>query len=251
MLQHNNIDRQDSVDISPAPFTYTSTLNMAGMQIPAGSFLSFKVYVPGDMLMPYRFHSVRPDGKVMICDSRGTLAGYWQTYSDTEPDVEYISSVLVNMQGVLMGHVVCTMQALDLVRRVVVSSLDTVFLPTDAFVFLPQCHIAMLSGYCRSFGVQTQDGNMEYHTGDLTVASKSDLIRQSLSDGTLTVSITNSKDRLEARADHNGIRYITIDGSTNAVSCVGKSIILKAVVESNLRVVMENNQIVLRGVLNA
>lgn len=258
MLQHSNIDRQNSVEVSPAPFTYTSTLDMAGAQIPAGSFLSLKIYVTENYLMPFRFHSIRPDGKVMICDARGSIVGYWQTFSETEPDVDYVSSVLLDMQGVLMGHVACTSQTISLIRRVVLSSLDTVFLDPKAFVFLPQCHIAVLSGYGRSFGIQSQDNAMEYHTGDMEIALLGGTASQAqveITGGTktvLSVSLSNKLETVQKRADEhgqNGICNLIVNGQT--VGCAGKSIIVKSAATSNLRVVMENNKVVLRGVNNA
>lgn len=251
MMQHTNIDRQADVEVSPAPFTYTSTLTMAGIGIPAGSFLALKVYVGENAVMPYRFHSVQPDGKVMLCDARGVLVGYWQTYKETAPDTEYVSSVLVDMRGVLMGHIACTLQALNLIRRVVTSSLDTVFLDPNAFVLLPQCHTAILDGFGRSIGIQSQSDSMSYHTGDI------DIVGQTSSDscvwltgGTvLSVSLTNTKATLDKRAGDNGLCELVVNGDT--VNCVDKSILIKAETLSNLRVVMENNRIVLRGVLNA
>ena len=45
MLTHNNIDRQNSVEVSPAPFVYGSTLQMGNVTLPAGGFLSLKVHV--------------------------------------------------------------------------------------------------------------------------------------------------------------------------------------------------------------
>lgn len=281
MLQHTNIDRQDSVDVSPAPFTYTSTLDLAGVQIPAGSFLALKVYVTETALMPFRFHSIRPDGKVMICDARGTLVGYWQTYDSTEatqnklkavdggivvdPDetetLSYVSSVLLDMQGVLMGHIACTTQTVALVRRVVLSSLSTTFLDPQAFVFLPQCHIAMLNGYGRSFGVQSQTEEIQYHTGDLRVALLDDsqihisiepISEDKPEELALTVNLSNKQETVQKWADQygqNGICKLVVNNMP--VNCTGKSIILRAAATSNLRVVMENNKVVLRGVKNA
>ena len=261
MLQHTNIDRQDSVDVSPAPFTYTSTLDLAGVQVPAGSFLALKVYVTETALMPFRFHSIQPDGKVMICDARGTLVGYWQTFSETEPDVDYVSSVLLDMQGVLMGHVACTTQTVALVRRVVLSSLSTTFLDPQAFVFLPQCHIAMLNGYGRSFGVQSQTSDIQYHTGDLRIALLDDsqlhISIEPLSENkpeelALTVNLSNKPETVQKWADQygqNGICKLVVNNIP--VNCIGKSIIIRAAATSNLRVVMENSKVVLRGVKNA
>ena len=281
MLQHTNIDRQDSVDVSPAPFTYTSTLDLAGVQIPAGSFLALKVYVTETALMPFRFHSIRPDGKVMICDARGTLVGYWQTYDSTEatqnklkavdgnivvdPDetetLSYVSSVLLDMQGVLMGHIACTTQTIALVRRVVLSSLSTTFLDPQAFVFIPQCHVAMLNGYGRSFGIQSQTEDMRYHTGDLKVALSNDsqiyvsitsAAPDELEQLVITVGLSNKQETVQRWANEygqNGICKLVVNDTS--VNCIGKSIIIRAAATSNLRVVMENNKVVLRGVKNA
>ena len=249
MIQHSNIDRADSVAVSPAPFTYTSTLKLGSVTIPAGSFLTLKVFVSESFIMPYRFHSVRQDGKVMICDSKGSLVGYWPTFDTTEPDVEFISSVLVDMQGVLMGHIACTLQTMDLIRSVVNSSLDTVYLDPAAFVFLPQCHTAMLSGYGRSFGIQSQSSEMEYHTGDLSIAASNSCVILGSTADPVGIDLSNSKTRLDALVGADGLCNIVVNGST--YNCIGKSIIIKAGIQSNLRVAMENNQIMLRGVLNA
>ena len=249
MIQHSNIDRADSVAVSPAPFTYTSTLKLGNVTIPAGSFLTLKVFASESFVMPYRFHSVRQDGKVMICDSRGSLVGYWPTFSETEPDVEFISSVLVDMQGVLMGHIACTLQTVDLIRGVVNSSLDTVYLDPSAFVFLPQCHTAMLSGYGRSFGIQSQSSEMSYHTGDLKIAADDSCVILGSTANPVNIDLSNSKTRLEKLVEADGLCTLVVGGTP--YSCIGKSIIIKAGVQSNLRVAMENNQIMLRGVLNA
>lgn len=270
MLTHNNIDRQNSVEVSPAPFVYGSTLQMGDVTLPAGGFLSLKVHVNQSFLMPYRFHSVRPDGKVMIADRRGTLVGYWQTFDNTEPEIEYVSSLLVDMQGVMIGHVACTVAVMDLIRRVVVSNTETVFLAPNAFEFLPQCHIAMLEGYAKSFGIQSQNNEMEYHTGNLildmtgspsscvwmggytiTVNGKEVYIPD---DRDIPVNLTNTKDQLERRAEDNGICNIQVTAGTvsdQAVPVAGKSIVVKAAMMSNLRVLMEDGKLVLRGVLNA
>ena len=252
MLYHNNIDRQDSVEVSPAPFVYGSTLQMGDVTLPAGGFLSLRVHVGQSNLMPYRFHSVQPDGKVIIADRRGTLVGYWQTFDNTDAEISYVSSVLVDMQGALMGHVACTVAVLDLIRRVVVSNTETVFLAPNAFEFLPQCHIAMLEGYAKTFGIQSQNDAIEYHTGNLVLSmtnTDTDCVWME-GDSDIPVNLTNTRETLENEAESNGICSVQLNGGT-VYPIDGKSIVVKAALMSNLRVVLENNKLVLRGVLNA
>lgn len=251
MLNHNNIDRQASADVSPAPFTYNSTMRIGDVVFPAGSFLTLKVNVGPNNLMPYRFHSVQPDGKVIICDRRGVLVGYWQLFSRTEANTNYVSSVLLDMQGALMGHIACTVQAVNLMSSIAANTLETIFLDADAFEFLPQCHIAMLDGFAKTIGIQSQNNNMEYHTGNLVIDmnnSEDSCVYMGIN-GDIPVNLTNTKTTLEGRSTRNGICSLLVNGAT--YSCAGHNIILKAAMASNLRVVMEDNKIVLRGVLNA
>jgi len=251
MLNHNNIDRQDSADISPAPFTYNSTMRIGDVVFPAGSFLTLKVNVGPNNLMPFRFHSVQRDGKVVICDRRGSLVGYWQTFRLTDANVAYVSSVLLDMDGALMGHIACTVQAVNLMSSIAANTLETIFLDADAFEFLPQCHIAMLDGFAKTIGIQSQNNDMEYHTGDLhlDMSNSEDHCVWMGDNGDIPVNLTNTKATLEDRSTRNGICYLVVNDAT--YSCAGHNIILKAAMESNLRVVLEDNKIVLRGVLNA
>ena len=266
MVYHNNIDRHDSVVVSPAPFVYGSTLQIGDVTLPAGGFLALKVYVNQNNLMPYRFHSIQPDGKVIICDRTGSLVGYWQTYDSTEADSSYVSSVLLDMQGALMGHIACTVAVMDLIRRVVVSNTETVFLAPNAFEFLPQCHIAMLEGYAKSFGIQSQNNEIEYHTGNLILnmtnaadscvwmggymIGEGETAITVTDDRDIPVNLTNTQETLEDLADSNGICYVQAN-TEQVLPIAGKSLVVKAALMSNLRVLMVDNKLVLRGVLNA
>ena len=261
MLTHTNIDRADSKQVSKAPFTFTSTLNLAGRELPTGSFISLRLYVEEGTNVPYRIHSIQQDGRVIFCDSTGTPVAYWQTYPETEQvinDIPYISSLLFNMNGVIAGHVACTHTVISVIRSVIESLTGAYMVPADAFVLIPQCHVAMMQGVCRSIGLVSKD-KTTYVTGDITIGVSGAQDQECIlvdadalaSAGILQVNLTNTEDTIAEQAPVNGICAITINGSTETFDCEDNSIIFKAGAESNLRVVKEQNRLNLKGVKNA
>ena len=261
MLIHSNIDRRDNVVVSKAPFTYESTLNLAGTIIPAGCFLSLKIYVEESYKVPFRVHSIAQDGKVWFCDHTGKKAVYWQTYINTEDittnDSPFISSLLFNQYGVVAGHVACTYTVLDIIRNVIASTEETVFLPANALVLIPQCHVSMLSGAGRALGFVSQNKEPVYVTTDTNlVADNLQIVFGSVDTGVtedqLQLNLMNTPTLLQQKAESgtNGICSIVIDGE-DALDCKNKCLIIKAAPLSNLRVARDDGNIVLRGVLNA
>lgn len=255
MLTHTNIDRRDSVVVSKAPFTYESTLELNGAILPAGSFVAIKVYVENGFRMPFRFHSIQPDGKLWLCDADGQLVCYWQTYEGTEEiasaDRPYISSLLLKSDGVIAGFISCTHTVVSLIRNIVETTLEPLPLPVVAFVLIPQCHVAMIEGCGRSFGIGSQDQPTVYTTSDLYLSGGTNEMIILGGTESIQVNVTNDSAQILAIAVPNGICNIKVDSELKAVDVIGKSLIIKAQPESNLRVVKEDGTLRFIGVLNA
>ena len=252
MLQHSNIDRSDSVQVSKAPFTYESTLDMAGNLMPSGSFLSIKVYVEGVSRVPFRFHSIQPDGRVFICDSSGVIKAYWQTYETTEPNTEYISSLLFNMNGIVAGHIACTQDAMAIIRHIVDTNTSAYFFPRNAFIFIPQCHVSMLEGKGRAFELSTQNETPIVKTSDvhLVIGSTASCVIPTVpAPEGISVSLSNTTETIRSEAPKNGLCMIAVNGITYC--CADSSIIFKSATLSNLRVLKEPGCITFKGVLDA
>lgn len=252
MLQHSNIDRADSIQVSKAPFTYESTMEMAGNLIPAGSIISLKVYVEGNARVPFRLHSIQPDGRVLICDSDGTIRAYWQTYETTEPDTDIVSSLLFNPNGIVAGHIACTQTVLSIIRQVVETNTSAYFLPSNAFVLIPQCHVSMLEGRGRVFGINSQGNEIATLNGNVTLVIGSTASCVLSTDETATdisVSLTNTAETIRAEAPMNGLCMVVVKGETYC--CADSSLIFKAKTLSDLRVVKEAGGIRFKGVLDA
>lgn len=254
MLTHSNIDRPDSKQVSKAPFTYTSTLRLGNNEIPTGSIISIKLYVEDSTKVPYRFYSIRPDGVVLFCDKTGTPLIQWQTFAETETpqvreDLPYISSLLYNMNGVIAGHIVCTYDVISVIRGVIDSISEQLLIPADAFVLLPQCHIAMLKGQCKSFGLINNNETL-YTTGNLNISvnTEADCVLPVAGD-TICFNMANTAETIQKMAPKNGLCGIRIGDTTYC--CADSNIILKAGVLSNLRVTKETKKLVLKGVRDA
>ena len=268
MLTHSNIDRRDSVVVSKAPFTYESTLTINGSVLPAGSFIAVSMYVQETDRVPFRLHSIHTDGKVWFCDATGKLTCYWQTYEETaeidSADRPYVSSLLYNSNGVVSGLISCTHTVISLIRQVIEGNIENVYLPADAFVLIPQCHVATIAGAGRSFGISSQDDETVYTTSNINIVGattsyqdedvadddqKGFIIVNGTDQVSLTVNICNQPEKIVKLAPVNRICYVVVSGNTHNV--IEKSIIIKSDTLSNLRVVKANGTLRFIGVLNA
>lgn len=260
---HYNIDRFDEWQVSKAPFTYESTMELAGDIIPAGSFISLKIYAEDLTRVPFRMHSIMQDGRVTFCDADGYVVAYWQTYENTREASDkrrYISSLLVNENGIIAGHICCTQTVIAIIRNIVATNTETFFVPSDAFVLLPQCHIAMIGGIGRSFNVQNVDGSIKKLTGDLhIVATSADNPSNQMvllnAEPSISIDALNTGIAIKKQSVDNGICTILVDGETvwSHTQDEGRdtNLIIKAGILSNLRLSKENRSLTLTGVNNA
>lgn len=256
MLTHSNIDRSNSVEVSPAPFTYDSTRSLNGVEITPGSFISFKVYITETLRAPVRLHSITPDGYVNICDSTGRVFAAWMIYPTTEASTDqsgpYVSSLLFDLHQVIAGHVCCTREVIDSIRNVMLTLTAPLILPANAFVLIPQCHVPMMAGQARSFLV-----NDTYITSDLNIhafpeneaATSTVGVITDYSGEVLTVSLVNTVEEVCKALSYNTLCSIVVNGST--INCIDKDIIIKATLTSNLRVLKESGTLMLQGAADA
>lgn len=256
MLTHYNIERSNSQKESKAPFTFESTLDINGQNMPQGSFLSIKVYVDGSFALPVRFYSIRQTGELVFCDSNGSIVAMWKTHPLTDEDTKWVTSVLVNENGVLAGTIAATKQALDIIRGVIKSRTSDFFFPSNAFVLMPQCHVAMLAGSAKAIVVTDREGTRHTFTSDITVqpvAGIDDPEAMVFYVDEQSYSLRNKYSTVLGRLKHNGICNIVVNGST--VDCSQSKLIIKAKMTtedaSNLRVIHNKDSLVLKGVKDA
>jgi hypothetical protein len=285
---NSNIDRFDAQQISKAPFTYESTLEIGDYVLPSGSFPSIRIYAEDTARVPFRFHSIMQDGRISFCDADGNVVAYWHTFDKTKEATtshKYISSLLLNPNGIIAGHICCTQTAMAIIRSVIADNNDTLFLPSNSLVLLPQCHVSMIGGIGRSFAVHLSDGSIKYCTGNLTLQAaevedkKQQIVLVSLdlpqdaddtehssgyigpdsvkspSEATIKVDLINSENALVKRLVPNGICAVKVDGEpvwtyTDSPD-KNTNIIIKAGVLSNLRLSKESNNLIFTGVNNA
>ena len=258
MLSHTNIERNNSQQESKAPFTFESTLTVAGQRIPQGGFLSVKVYVDSNIILPVRIYCVRQNGEVVFCDKTGTVVALWKTCELTDPDIDYVTDLLFTEEGAIAGSIACTVPTLDIFRSLVTERTSDYFLPADAFVLIPQCHIAMMGGASKTIHVTDKEGEVHVFTSDITIQNFPEPEDYDDSEDMVvwrgySANLKNTYDAVINRQPTNKICSIVIDGSTTW--CDGKKLLIKAKMDSesasNLRIVHENGQLVMRGVNNA
>ena len=254
MLTHFNIELPNSQKESKAPFTFNSTLELDGQIIPQGSFISIKIYVTGAENLPVRLYCIRQNGDVVFCDNRGSLVALWKLRAITESDIKWVTGLLVNESGVIAGSIACTKQVVDLFHSVVNKHASDFYFPPNAFILLPQCHVAMLQGAAKAITVTDLKGIKHTFTGDIALKPLSGpdddtVIFYSNS----SFGLKNTYETVLARQQSNGICFITVNGRT--VDCRNRRLIIKAKMTaadaSNLRVIREKDCLVLKGVKDA
>lgn len=248
MLTHN-VDITDRQTGSKWPFAYESTLKLPdGIMFTgdfAGGFVSIKVYVNEKLSLPVRIDCITPDRRVLFSDRNGAFVAQWQLYEDSEP-TPYVSSVLLNENNVISGHVVCKQETVDVLMGIMRTLSKTLYLDSDAFVLLPQCHVMSLLGSCRSFGFR-HDGETELRTSDVSIQVTPDVLQQQ-EPGVLWFHLKNSDQWKDKNTVLDSVLQVVINGSTYWTG--NQSIILKAGIQSNLRLTQQGKTITLKGVAN-
>ena len=107
----------------------------------------------------------------------------------------------------------------------------------------------MLKGQARSLG-QIDDNASRYTTADLTLnfATTDDCIYAE-ENARIVFSMVNNEEKFYDMLTPNGLCSIKVNGSIYSVD--GKNVIIKADLESNLRVNKGSNRLLLKGVQSA
>jgi len=258
MLTHTNIERSNSQNESKAPFTFESTMLVNGMRVPQGGFLSIKVYVDSDYTLPVHIHCIRQDGTVVFADARGADVALWKTKAKTDEGAEYVTDFLYTDYGVIAGSIACTIQTLEIFRGAIAQRTSDYYLAAGSFILIPQCHIAMMKGSAKAIKISdtyfTSDVTLHGFTPSVIPEGEEDKMKLPVVDWRgAAADIVNKLDTVLDRQQKNGICSIVVNGTTTA--CDGKRLIIKSKMTpeyaSNLRVVRDGNQIILRGVKDA
>ena len=240
MIQYN-VDRNSSIEQTKAPFTYDSTLSYGDTVLSVNDFVSIKITVTSSHVPPVHIARLTQNKELIFSDSRGTDVGYVQLYDTTETD-SLVSSVILSPTHIVAGHIVCSKNTINQLLGLLSRTSETVYFGSSAFVLLPQCHVAMLTGTCRSIRL----GDV-YTTANAAVHFKGSVYGKAPSSSnryTLTINTVNSWDNLAL--PRNNICVLTV-GSTN-YWVGGCHLLFKHGVLSNLRVIHADNSIMLKGV---
>lgn len=253
MITHN-MDITDRQKESKSPFAYESTLKlpdgvMFSGEFPGG-FLSIKVYVNEKTALPVRMDCLTPDKKVWFRDRNGNSVAYWQLYADTE-QLPFVSSVLLNSNGVISGQIVCRPETVDVLCGVMTGLTQNLYLDPDAFILMPQCNVATLLGASRSFGFRN-DGQLTIRTADTTLLPAytgtpgDGAVWKHVNDNKLRFDLKNTAAWDESNTTPDSISQVIVNGSTYWTG--NTSLLLKAGIQSNLRLIQQRKNITLRGV---
>lgn len=262
MQMDSNIDRNDAVYNTNAPFEGDRPLVISGFTLDYRSFRSIRVYVTETMTPPVRLASITlskidPDKAYARFEaSNGVLVGRWEIVR-TIPNTtgEYVTCFILNDADTIMGHVVYAKSLPDALLHLVSSAGGTVNVQPSSFKLLPQCHVPMHVDGVRAFKV----GSHVYR-GELVVSGVDELT--TTVDDNMTASIGLNENVLPYKYKKHGICKLKVDNlvSVNGVAVQpgsannteywigGSHLILRSSVTSNLRVSMENGTIALKGV---
>ena len=270
-MDNINIDRTDAAVNTKAPFQYGCRLAIGSFSLPANAFLSIKVYLDAGYLAPARISRISVVDSVvhlLFVDAESRSIGTWSADSRVS-DLSYISGFIYDSMSVLRGHVVCSADTPGILRAMVNycgGSFDT--LPGD-FILLPQCNTYLYKGKLKSFNV-----NGTWSTADTTIHAGENVelkiidnndgythpkdIRYSIigpSDGLPNMSNLGAHKMLVGEMGIDTIIVRQQNGSSMNTLAIfndvaGKNLILKSGISSNLRVVVNDDGINIKGVLD-
>lgn len=251
MLQHTNIDRTDAARDTKAPFMGHCALSLGSSTLTPGAFLSIKVYLTEGMTAPARLNKITTD-YIEFADGQGNRIGRVKLSSIHKIFVTditaypYLSSCIFNDNNVIMGHITTLLTTpMELLNAAKLAG--GAFTPVvDDFLLMPHCHVASFTGSTRAIKVND------------TISTSPVLLR------TPNKYMCMSRIRPSAEYSGNYIRFdiakpIIQEGKPNgitkvvinedpAIDAAGKHLIFRATELSNLRVTLEDNAIMLKGV---
>ena len=266
-----NIDKTDAALNTKAPFNYDCSLAIGRFSLPANAFLSIKVYLDENYVTPVRISRITVVDSVVyitFSDAVSHNIGTWSADSRVS-DTDYVSGFIYDSTSVLRGHVVCQAETPGTLRAMVNYCGGIFDTRAGDFVLLPQCGVYVYKGKLKSFNV-----NGTWSTADATIKAGDNVELKVISNGDNTsrphdiqYNIIGTASGLPSMSDigeskilvgEMGIDTINIRQhipgggqkytTFNEVS--GKNLILKAGISSNLRVVVDDDGINIKGVLD-
>jgi hypothetical protein len=242
MLNSFNIDRSDSEINTNFPFQWQCRLQLGSVQLPSGLIRSIRVHCTEGILPPVRLHKVQingDNGTAEFRDSQGVSVCFWK-FSYKSSDTR-ISAFLTNSYNVISGHIVCSEELPAMLFSIAAANNNEVTTESDDFLLLPQCHTSSLSGYCKAFKI----GDTVYNS-DLTIKSGA-YTSSEFKGGVYSISLLGKYAvDTDSAMNRDGIMQLSVNGETYYVG--GRHLLIRAGMTSNLRVVMANSAITLKGV---
>lgn len=252
MLQHTNIDRTDAARDTKAPFMGHCALSLGSSTLTPDAFLSIKVYLTEGMTAPARLNKITTD-YIEFTDGQGTLIGRVtlnsipKTFVSDTTAYPYLSSCIFNDNNVIMGHIT-TVRTTPMELLNAAKLAGGTFTPgVDDFLLMPHCHVASFTGSARAIKI-----NDTISTSPVVLSAPDKYMRMVPKAAPPTGSYGNyirfdiAKPIVQEGKPH-GITKVAINGDT-PLDVYGKHLIFRATELSNLRVTLEDNAIVLKGV---
>lgn len=248
MLIHSNIDKHEASKNTKAPFMGHCDLDLGGYSMTPNSFLSVKIYMSEGLVPPARIDTITTD-RINFTDSSGTFIGSVFLPDESgniykhNSGYPYLSTYIFNDNKVVVGHVT-TLQStpLELQNAAKVAG-GTFKTGVNDFLLLPQCHAASFNGCMRAIAVNKGVTTFptEITCSQYNIAVKATLLSQ------LQIDICK---KITQKGQSHGIRKISV-GSGDACKSYnvdGKHLVFRATTLSNLRVLVDDKDILLKGV---
>lgn len=248
MLIHSNIDKHEASKNTNAPFMGHCALDLGGYSMTPNSFLSVKIHMSEGLIPPARIDTITTE-RINFTDSSGTFIGSVflpaedGRISNHNSGYPYLSTYIFNDNKVVVGHVT-TLQSTPLelqnAARVAGGTFKT---GVNDFLLLPQCHVASFNGCMRAISVNKVVTTLptEINCASDNIAVKPTLLSQ------LQIDVCK---KITQKGQPHGIRKIRVDSRDvyRSDSVDGKHLVIRATTLSNLRVLVDDKDILLKGV---
>lgn len=246
MLLHSNIDKQDASQNTKAPFEFESTMTVANVVLPLDSFSSAQIRCIEGIQPPA--HISRVSGTtdtviVTIADTNDIVIGHC-SYS-----AESLYALVKTSDGIPRGLLGISSDAFNILKNILKQTSFSINVDRNAFVFLPQCHVATMDGMCRIVRIN----DIPVSTVDIGKDPESSLVhleeihRGTESPWAYRYSLYDNGP-LKIVSLPKGIQTVVVNNKE--FSAIGKHLLIKAGKTSNLRV-LTDSAITLKGVTDA
>lgn len=223
-------------------------LSLGSSTLTPGAFLSIKVHLTEVMTAPARLNKITTE-YIEFTDGQGTLIGRVKlnsipkTFVSDTTAYPYLSSCIFNDNNVIMGHIT-TLRTTPMELLNAAKLAGGTFTPAvDDFLLMPHCHVASFTGSIRAIKV-----NDTISTSSVVLSAPAAYMRmQTHKDPVGNYIRLDIAKPIVQEGKPNGITKVVV-GKGDALDVAGKHLIFRATELSNLRVTLEDNAIMLKGV---